>query len=109
MSTGISIIPSSSPSTDARVADHNGVTWTQHLWLSVHKRTVPNWRPPIVGEAGTNFCGSKAVAWSVQRVPEAVNFGFSRPKPLLFHLRTSSVIFESLSGSRSRPTTSQKI
>jgi hypothetical protein len=49
------------------------------------------------------------VAWSAQRIPTAVNLVFLKPEPLLFHSSSSSFILARLSGSRCRPTTSQKI
>jgi hypothetical protein len=51
----------------------------------------------------------EGVAWSLQRIPTAVNLGFLDPEPLLFRSSSSSVIFTRLSGPRSRPTTSQNI
>jgi hypothetical protein len=51
----------------------------------------------------------EGVAWTVQRIPTAVNLDFLDPEQLLFHSSSSSVILTRLSGPRSRPTTSQKI
>jgi hypothetical protein len=47
--------------------------------------------------------------WPAQRIPMAVNLGFSRPEPLLFHSSSFSVVLTRLSGPRSRPPTYQKI
>jgi hypothetical protein len=51
---------------------------------------------------------TEGVAWPEQWIPTAV-FWYSRPNPLLFLPGSSSVVLTRLSGSRSRPTTSQKI
>jgi hypothetical protein len=42
----------------------------------VRERTIPNERPPLVGEVGANFSRTEAVAWSAQRIPTVVNIGF---------------------------------
>jgi hypothetical protein len=42
----------------------------------VRKRTIPTERPPLVGEVSANFLRVEGVAWSVQRIPTAVNLGF---------------------------------
>jgi hypothetical protein len=42
----------------------------------VHERTIPNERPPLVGEVSANFCGYRGVAWSVRRIPYGRNLGF---------------------------------
>jgi hypothetical protein len=42
----------------------------------VRKRTIPTERPPLVGEVSANFSGLEGVAWSAQRIPTTVNFGF---------------------------------
>jgi hypothetical protein len=73
------------------------------------KRTLPTERPPLVGEVSAKFLRIEVVAWSAQRILMAVNLGFLDPEPLLFRSSSSSVIVTSLSGPRSRPTTSQKI
>jgi hypothetical protein len=52
--------------------------------VSVHERTLPTERPPLVGEVTANFCG--------QSVPRGQRDGslrpyyrFSRQEPLLFY------------------------
>jgi hypothetical protein len=52
---------------------------------------------------------TEGAAWSAQRIPTAVNFGFLDPEPLLFRSSSSSFILKGLSGPRSRPSTSQRI
>jgi hypothetical protein len=42
----------------------------------VCERTVPNERPPLVGEVSANFLRIEGVAWSAQRIPTVVNLGF---------------------------------
>jgi hypothetical protein len=42
----------------------------------VHKQTIPTERPPLVNEVSANFLRVEGVAWSVQRIPMAVNLGF---------------------------------
>jgi hypothetical protein len=42
----------------------------------VRKRTIPTERPSLVGEVSANFLPIEGVAWSVQRIPTAVNLGF---------------------------------
>jgi hypothetical protein len=75
---------------------------------SVHKRTIPTERPPLVSEVSSNFffffCG--------QRVPHGQHDESLRPcswisrlEPLLFLPSISSVVLTRLSGPRSRPTT----
>jgi hypothetical protein len=41
----------------------------------VRERTIPTERPPLVGEVVSTFA-DRGVAWSAQRIPTAVNFGF---------------------------------
>jgi hypothetical protein len=60
--------------------DGNGATiklpicYTNPVAL-VRERTIPTERPPIVGEASTNLCGQRGVAWSVRRIPHGRNLG----------------------------------
>jgi hypothetical protein len=75
----------------------------------VRKRTISTERLPLVGEVSANFLRTEGIAWSVQRIPTAVNLDFLDPEPILFLSRSSSVILMRLSGPHSRPTTSQKI
>ena len=49
----------------------------------VRERTILTERPPLVGEVSANFCGSRGVTWSAQRVPTAINL-FSRPGAATF-------------------------
>jgi hypothetical protein len=42
----------------------------------VRNRIIPTERPPLVGEVSANFLRVEGVAWSVQRIPTAVNLGF---------------------------------
>jgi hypothetical protein len=42
----------------------------------VRKRTIPTERPPLVGEVNAQPLRVEGVAWSVQRIPTAVNLGF---------------------------------
>jgi hypothetical protein len=49
------------------------------------------------------------VAWSAQRITTAVNLDILDAEPLFFHSSSSSVKLASLSGPRSRSTTSEKI
>jgi hypothetical protein len=50
----------------------------------VRERTIWTKRPPPVGEVSANFCGSRGVTWSAQRIPTAVNLCFLDLEPLLF-------------------------
>jgi hypothetical protein len=63
--------------------------------------------PPHVSVV--NALRREGVAWSAHRNPTAVNLGSLDSEPLLSLSSSSSVILTSLSGPRSRPTTSQKI
>jgi hypothetical protein len=74
----------------------------------VRKRTIPNERPPLVGEVSANFCGQR-VSRGQRNGPPRQYSRFSRPEQLLFLPSSSSIILMRLSGPRSRPTTSQKI
>jgi hypothetical protein len=74
----------------------------------VREWTIPTERPLLVGEVSANVC------W--YRMPCGQSYGslrpysrLSRPEPLLFLSNGSSVVLKRLCGSRSRPTTSQKI
>jgi hypothetical protein len=49
---------------------------TQNSVSFVRKRTILTERPPHVGEVSAKFLPKQGVAWSVQRIPTAVNFGF---------------------------------
>jgi hypothetical protein len=72
----------------------------------VRERTIPTERPPPVGEVSANFCGSRGVTWSAQRVPTAVNLCFLDLEPLLFYSSSSSIDLTRLtrlSEPRSRP------
>jgi hypothetical protein len=42
----------------------------------VFERTIPNERPPFVGEASTNLLRIEGVAWLAQRIPTAVFSAF---------------------------------
>jgi hypothetical protein len=75
----------------------------------VRKRTIMKERPPLVSEVSANILLIENAAWSVQRIPTAVNLDFMDPEPLLFHSFSSSVILTKLSGPLSRPTTSERI
>jgi hypothetical protein len=48
----------------------------QPPWAVVRKRTISTERQPLVGEVSDNFLRIEGVAWSEQRIPTAVNFGF---------------------------------
>jgi hypothetical protein len=50
----------------------------------------------------------EGATWSVWKIPTAV-LTFSRPEQLLFLSSTSSIVLTRMSGSRSRPTTSEKL
>jgi hypothetical protein len=51
-------------------------TKTKLPWPLVRTRTIPTERPPLVGEVSANFLQIDGVAWSVQRIPTAVNLSF---------------------------------
>jgi hypothetical protein len=74
----------------------------------VRKRTIPTERPQPAGEVSANLADRGCCVVSTTD-PHGRNLGFLDPEPLLFHSSNSSVILTSLSGPRSRPTTSQKI
>jgi hypothetical protein len=71
---------------------------------SVHERTIPTERPPLVG----SLCQLLRIESASATDPHGRIYGF-RPEPLVFLPSSSSVILTRLSGPRSRPTTSQKI
>jgi hypothetical protein len=77
----------------------NSVVW-------VRERTIPTERKPLVGEVSAKLYG--------KRVPCGQHDGslrpysrISRPAPLIFLSRSSSIVLTRLSGLRSKPTTSQ--
>jgi hypothetical protein len=74
----------------------------------VRERTMPTERPALVSEFAANFCGKRMS--SGQRDGSLRPYSrFSRSQPLLFLSGSSSNVLTSLSGPRSRPTTSQKV
>jgi hypothetical protein len=80
----------------------------QTPWLLVRKWTILTEQPlPTVKKCWLLWV--EDVAWSAQRIPTAINLGFSRLEPLLFLSSCSSVILTRPKGPRSRPTTSQRI
>jgi hypothetical protein len=46
---------------------------------TVRKCTIPTERPPPGGEISAKFLRVEGIAWLAQRLPTAVNLGFSRP------------------------------
>ena len=75
----------------------------------VRERTIPTERPPPVGEVSVNFCGYRGVTWLAQRVPTAVNLCFFLTWSRYFFIQVAPQFdLTSLSGPRSRPTTTQK-
>jgi hypothetical protein len=72
----------------------NSVVWAR-------ERTIPTERPPLVGEV----LRIEGATWSAWRSYSRL----SRLEPLLFLSSSSAVVLTTLSGPRSRPTTSQKI
>jgi hypothetical protein len=75
----------------------------------VGEQTMPTERPPLVGEVSANILRIECVAWSAQRIPTVVNFGFLDRSRYFFLSSSSSVVLTRLSGPRSRPAASQKI
>jgi hypothetical protein len=69
---------------------------------------MPSERPPLVGEVGADFWEYRVSRGQRNGSPQPYS-QFSRPKLLFFLSSISSVVLTRLSGSRSRPTTSQKI
>jgi hypothetical protein len=70
----------------------------------VRERTKPSERPLLVGEALRI-----EVSHGQRNGPSRSHSRFSRPEQLLFFPSSSSIVLAGLSGTRSRPTTSQKI
>jgi hypothetical protein len=73
----------------------------------VRERTMPIEQPPLGDEFSANFCGKNVSRGHHDGSPRPYSL-LSRPKPLLFLPSSSSIILTRLSGSRSRPTNSQK-
>jgi hypothetical protein len=70
----------------------------------VRKRNIPTERPLLVGEVNAKFCGYRVSRGQRNESPRPLG-----PEPLLSHSSSSLAILTSLSASRSRPTTCQKM
>jgi hypothetical protein len=72
----------------------------------VCKQTIPTKQMPPVGEVSAKFCGLRESCGQHSRSPR--DSQLFRLEPLLLLPRSSSVVLTSMSGPRSRSTTSQK-
>jgi hypothetical protein len=91
---------------------HKTTTNKQTPWPFVCERTISTKIPPFVSEVTVcqrshcQLLRIVCVAWSALWIWPYSRF--SRPEPLLFLPSSSLIVLMGLSGSRSRPTTSQK-
>jgi hypothetical protein len=85
-----------------RLIRANETDYKKNSMASVHKRTIPTERPPLVSEVSANFLRVTRGQRDESLRPYS---RISRPEPLLLLPSSSSVALTRLSGPRSRRTT----